>query len=277
MLTIKRNHGSFRSAVFPSPEIFQDWVGGVFAGGSVAAAAEYGVDSLLIGADPNERAVFLPSVWDRNPDCFAFPLNMTCIIASGGNGVLVSADTIACANHSPASGTLTFVTMDGQTVTRTTGATALVVDDVLLVKLSSALPGTITPAKVLPSNWLTYLPAPANSTEDNAHPWRVPMVSVDNDNNASVHDFHVHSRVFSSIVTRQPAKAPRLALYDEAGNNDSGCPCGFVIGSQFVPTHTWSQPKNGSLICNNAAFQSALSTLGGAAVTEVNLSGFNAY
>lgn len=254
---------------------FLDRVGNGFATNSAAKAAKLGVDSRLTG----DRNVFNESSWTRNPSCFVADLDLTCIVAGGGNGVLVSADTLACANHSPASGTLTFVTMGGSTVTRTTGDTALVSGDLLLVKLSSALPGTITPAKVLPSNWLTYLPAPANSIEDAAHPWRVPMLSVDNDNYASVHDFHVFSTNFGlkTVVTRAPLSAARLALYDAAGAGDSGCPTGFVFGAQFVPTHVWSQPANGSLICNDAAFQSALSTLGGSAVTEVNLSGYNAY
>ena len=94
-------------------------------------------------------------------------VNMTHTAAWGSwltmnGGAVISPRFVSVAAHvssNPIGQTMRFVAPDGTPVTRTIDAFQQVAGaDLMIVRLSTALPSTITPAKRMPANWVNYVP-----------------------------------------------------------------------------------------------------------------------
>lgn len=136
--------------------------------GKTASSATYNIYSSANDDTP---------AYTRNANLWASGADWTCIAAKSSAfgakyvGVVVGTLYVLGVHHAtiPSGQTMYFVTADNTVVSRTIESTAQVGSlDLQLIKLSSALPASITPCKVAPANLLTAR-MPGFS-------WQVPLV-----------------------------------------------------------------------------------------------------
>lgn len=250
-----------------------------FATGSCAKHISDAVDALLAAGSPAQMQTYSDrDPWTRNPSLWAASVDFTGVPAGEDikNGVLISEDILVCAAHAPCLGTLTFVKSDNTVVTRQTGDFRYVTGDLLLVKLSEAVPAGITPARVLPENYATKLPMPLLGGDSHvAYPWKVPLISCNRMRDVFVNDVMTRSSHMLQVI--EPVDATRLSFWKTRVQYDSGSPSFLLINGLPVVTHCWTTVQNGTFIVHDAALQAAITALGGQPATSVDLSGFNSY
>jgi hypothetical protein len=255
-----------------------------FANGSFAAVASAGIDTRIASANPvTSSSIFSTqdtagATYVRNPSCWIGDVDLTCIPGNnnGLNGVLISADVMACATHAAPSGTIHFITTDNQLITRTVVGWTPVYRDVSVVKLSSPLPGTITPCKILPNAYNAQVPLPIGS-EHLDYPWAVPIFSTNRLRKAIVSQFDTitNDRV---ILSGQHAPAPRNSFWQQAVSGDSGSPSFFVVNNSLVALMCWYSTNTGDSLSNTSALTTAINTLGSVQpLNIIDLSAFPSY
>ena len=96
----------------------------------------------------------------RNPSLFV-DMDLTWIQLQNGGGAMITPQDGVCAQHLPfASGsTMYFADNANNLITGTVAANANIFGDINLFHLEAPLPSSITPAKLLGSNWRTHWPA----------------------------------------------------------------------------------------------------------------------
>ena len=182
---------------------------------------------------------------------------------------------------------LRFIASDNTIITRTVVQAARIFTngtgtDAWMILFDSDLPASITPCKLFPDGYETYLPAGASSVAA----YSLPLLAMDFSENGIALDFI--SKSPSSIPTMiygAPTLADRLAFYDPIISGDSGNPIFAVIGSELWLLSTFYfanvGPFYGGLVSELNAMITTLDTLQGDitghTVTVGDLSSYTAY
>lgn len=259
-----------------------------YTAGSLALECSTAVDSRISGKTPSAAKPIFSTAnhaagsYTRNAGCWAANIDLTCVSpwnSAGGiayAGTAISPRHIIFARHFqiPTGATVRFVTTGNVVVTRTmTAAQSLAGSgypyDLTIGLLDSALPDTITPAKVLPANVLDYLPSLSKL-------YSIPALVIDREEKALVADLYQLSGSYVSF--HQPVDATRLTYFEGLISGDSGNPGFLVIDDQPVLVTTWTYGGAGSgprIHALHTEINAAMTTLGGGhQLTDVSLSGF---
>ena len=165
-------------------------------------------------------------------------------------GTAITARHAVLAHHYPliAGDTLRFIASDNTVITRTVVQSARIFyngngTDAQMVLLDSDLPASITPCKLFPDGYETYLPAGATSAAAVA----LPLLAMDFSENGIALDVIGKSVYASSpaINYGTPTIPHRLAFYDSIIVGDSGNPIFAVIGSELWLLSTFHGPAGG--------------------------------
>jgi hypothetical protein len=231
--------------------------------------------------------------WTRNPNFWLADIDWTCLSirnsrAHNRAGTLISPRYAVCASHFPllVGDTITFLSEDNTPVIRTVES---VTDyqwplyDTLLMRLSSPITYNndgVKFCKVMPSNWLNYLPGLSSSTIGLKYAKRgVAGVSFNQDKMAGATAVTANSNAF--YATGWPEPGVPLGLLNRYQPSlsirigDSGHPVFLVANDEPVLVGTWTSVGSG------LNFTGALGTIynqimsaDGEAVAPVDLSGF---
>ena len=232
----------------------------------------------------------------RNPDFWAADLasKLTAIspynseLAHKRAGTAISPIHIAFAEHWPiANNTIVrFIEVDGTVVDRKLMTSQRVGStDIMIGVLEYALPTSITPMKVLPSDYYNQLPHMAINTVDlggHAIHNGMPLLALDQWELGTVVD--LGSFDGTSHQMHAPStinKEKRLEFYKDKIDGDSGNPACLIVNDELVLMATWFMGGAGSgssFVHNKALVNQTMIQLGGTyQLDEVDLSGFTNY
>ena len=273
--------------------------------GSARKALSDPMDNALIVANPaTQQKVYTSQdhatpAYVRNTSFFlqgthAEALTCTSPWNSRGNGnragTAITARHAVLANHYPllAGDTLRFVASDNTIITKTVVQAARIFyngngTDAWMILLDSDLPASITPCKIFPDGYETYLPEGATT----ASAATLPLLAMDFSENGIALDL-ITEQVQSNVPTMiygAPTIPHRLAFYDPIISGDSGNPIFAVIGSELWLLSTFfgagSGPFYGGLVTELNAMITTLDTLQGDitghTVTVGDLSSYTTY
>jgi hypothetical protein len=273
--------------------------------GSARKALSDPLDNALVGADSNTQQLIYTSQnhiggnYVRNTNFLLQGTHaeaLTCVSPWNSrqnnkrSGTAVTPRHVVLAGHYPLyiGDTMRFVASDNTVITRT----VVQADDVLyngintdayMVMLDSDLPSSITPCKLFPSNYETYLPAGLVTNAAQA----LPLLATDFEEKGIVMSLiktSVNAGYPASFFTT-PALTDRLAFYDPIIVGDSGNPIFCVIGNELILLSTFhgsgSGPFYGGLV---SELNSMITTLDarqgvstGHTVTEYDFSSYSTY
>ena len=266
------------------------------------------IDTALSGANVNTQQSLYTTqnhtsgVYTRNSNFFLQSTHaeaLTCASPWNSVGVNKRAGTAITPRHALLAAhypiqvgtTLRFVTSDNTVVTRTVAqASGITTDgtgtDAWMVLLDSDLPNSITPCKVFPSNFATYLPASATSGSVSA--FRIPLLALDFEEKGIVLDtlnIQESSATNPKATFNIPEDSNRLSFYESTISGDSGNPVFAVAGSELWLLSTFHTPTSGpaynALVPELNAMINTLDTAQGVStgytVTEGDLSSFTTY
>ena len=242
------------------------------------------IDNQILGADPATQKELYgvqnhsSSTYTRNEDfwlkdTFNVSANdtrlqaLTCISpynSDGSNkkaGVAITPRHIICATHYKIAvgSTIRFITRQNSVVDRTVvGTVSIGSSDIEIQILDSDLPSSITPCKVLPSNYASYLPADLAL---------MPFLALDQEEKGLVGEIRT---VFPDTKTvnwlsqpnNQALTAQRRAFGEEVVTFDSGNPMFFVTKTQLWLFSTAFHAFDGPLLSNYISeINTAINTL----------------
>ena len=219
------------------------------------AAALVSQNKLVLSAINHVAATYI-----RNPSCWitadktAWPVYNSRSGAAASSGCLITPRHIALALHTgiQVGDTFRFLTNANAVITRTIESLATVSGDLQVGKFDSALPNTITPCKVLPANFASYLTFGVN----------LPVLSADQESKLLVRDWTSYAAPVASHATS--VAAARLPLTEPILSGDAGVPNFLLIDGELVllgnHESTTTFPVVSALL---SATNSALTTLGG--------------
>lgn len=282
--------------------------------GSARKALSDPIDTALVGADLSTQ-LYLYTEQDHDAASYtrntSFFLNshveaLTC--ASPWNsrqgkfraGTAVTKRHVLLATHYSLkiNDTIRFITSDNTVITKTiVQAKAVPYDgpltdsnyntDSWVVLLDSDLPSSITPCKIFPSSFSSFLPSNDDTSDVLYGVDELPLLILDQDEKGLVHDLWNlrYDRNTPRAVYKYPTLEDRVAFYERVVSGDSGNPAFVAIGTELwlVGTlHTAGYtPYLGALITEINTVISELDALQGDitgyTVTEGDLSSFNTY
>ena len=232
-------------------------------------------------------------VYVRNTNCWAYGIDLTPISPWNSTHGLNAAGTLISPRHvlfvehynyHPSAGaTIHFVDNDNNVVIRTVTsvqkhpsvAEGGTFPDITIGVLNADVPNAISFAKILPDNYIDYLPGLNMGLGSSA---RLPVYIADSPENALVSDFISLSH---AITCATPADSQRLAFYENMVVGDSGSPVCFIINNSLVilGTVTWAGAASGTAThtFKNDINQIMTSLGGGYQLAEVDLSVFPSY
>lgn len=273
--------------------------------GSARKALSDPMDTALSGANPaTQQKVYtsqdhVTPAYVRNTSFFLQGTHaeaLTCTSPwnsrQAGNraGTAITARHAVLANHYPlvAGDTLRFIASDNTVITRTVVQAARIFSngygtDAWMILFDSDLPASITPCKLFPDGYETYLPAGATC----AAACSLPLLAMDFSENGIALDLiaELATATVPTMTYGAPTLANRLAFYDPIISGDSGNPIFGVIGSELWLLSTFfgagSGPFYGGLVSELNAMITTLDTLQGDitghTVTVGDLSSYTAY
>jgi hypothetical protein len=273
-----------------------------FVDGSLGANAVSQIDTRLAGKTAAQALPIFSiqdhaaGVYVRNTGGWAADINLTCCSpwnsyegAKRAGTAITPRHILLAAHYEPAEGTVfRFITADNQVITRTMvkkrrhPAFVPNFPDLTVGVLDSALPASITPCKVLPASWATYLPGIPDSGMGPAAT-RVPVIVLDQEEKALVADWTQSNT--QTIIKQPPVDATRLAFYETTIIGDSGNPVFIVINGVVYLLTVLTTPDSGTfLVPQIAAVNSLIAAADAAAgistgytLTQFDPSGFTAY
>lgn len=222
-----------------------------FISGSLARALDDSITALVLDktASATTTEVTATNNWVdtivRNPDLWCSSLDLSSIAlasaAGGGNLTAISPWHVIGANHYFNSTGL-WVDSNGAVVSRTVTASQQIgTSDIRIGVLNAALPETIVPMKVMPSNWRNYIPG---------YLYNIPCVYFD----VGSIDSAKQCGILSTYQIRQASDgilldfevspdADKAAFYSTnvspSIDFNSGSPVFFILGTTPVLLGTW--------------------------------------
>ena len=270
--------------------------------GSARKALSDPIDNALAGANPATQQKLYTSqdhvtpAYVRNSNFFLQGTHaeaLTC--ASPWNsrqgqrraGTAITPRHAMLAAHYPllAGDSLRFIASDNTIITRTVVQSQRIYynglgTDGQMILLDSDLPASITPCKLFPDGYETYLPAGA--TTDAA--FRIPILTTDFEEKGVMYDLlRVTDSAIPSVTLANPELPDRAAFYERIQTGDSGNPQFAAIGTELWIMSCWfgNGPFYGGLVSELNAMITTLDTLQGDitghTVTVGDLSSYTAY
>ena len=257
--------------------------------GSARKALSDPMDNALSGANPATQQKIYTSqdhatpAYVRNTNFFLQSTHaeaLTCASPwnsrQGKNraGTAVTPRHAVLAEHFPlfAGDSIRFIASDNTIITRTVVQAARIytggkMTDARMILLDSDLPASITPCKLFPGNYETYLPVGLTTAAGD----RVPALSLDQEEKGIVHDlWEVTVDVNNTTVWvsyPDPVLPDRLAFNETIISGDSGNPMFAAIGSELWLVYTFFGPNGGpfygSMVSELNAMITTLDTLQG--------------
>lgn len=236
---------------------------------STGASYTYNPNNILTSAGINVTAIS--------------PLNSRFGIRA--NAVAVTQQDILRATHFGGDGgtgfvgtVVTFVCADNSVYTRTiTAGRVIGTTDIEIDHLDTALPGCITPVKLLPENYLTYFPSVSNTV-------RLPVVAFvqgafNGTHNRKQMFIGELSQLTSATRINQPLSTPRLNWFITVLDGDSSNPVFMIVNGRLNLLNTWQSSSGGPFTTSNiTGINSALSSMSSAyRIATSSLAGFNTY
>lgn len=262
-----------------------------WATNSLALHCEQQIDSRLSGDMTvySSQDIINGNTFIRNNNCWLNNVNLTSISpwnSTGRNtmaGTLISRRHVLFCEHlnfRPEIGsTIKFVTSDNTIVSRTITnrlthpSYTPYYPDICIGLLDEDVPNSISFAKILPTNWKTYLPSLSIYST-------IPTVRLNQHERASVADWR-GSFSIGSFSLQYPTSTLRQAYYENIISGDSGNPAFIIINGELIVigTFTSGNAGGGTFVSDHInAINTMMSTLGGGyQLTQINLSSFNAY
>ena len=216
--------------------------------GSARKALSDPMDNALIVANPatQQKVYTTQDPYVRNTSFFLQGTHaeaLTCASpwnSTGGTrraGTAITPRHAVCANHYPipVGATIRFIASDNTVITRTVVQAARIFSngqgtDSWMILLDSDLPASITPCKIFPDGYETYLPAGATTTAAA----RLPLLAMDfSENGIALDLIKETSMTIPTMGYGAPTIPHRLAFYDPIIVGDSGNPIFGVIGSEL--------------------------------------------
>jgi hypothetical protein len=257
---------------------------------SLASHCEQQLDSRLSGSMEiySTQDITNGNSFIRNQNCWVNNIDLTCISpwnSTGRNtmgGTLISRKHVLFCEHlnfRPEIGaTIKFVTSDNVIISRTIAnrlthpSYVPYYPDICIALLDSDVPESISFAKVLPSNWKSYLPSLSTSSA-------IPVLRLNQYERASVADWR-GSLEFGKFSLQYPSSTLRQTYYENIIIGDSGNPVFIIIDGNLVVLGTFTSgvAGGGTLISDHIdAINIMMNTLGGGQLTTINLSSFPTY
>ena len=281
-----------------------DVIEGGVAGSARKALSDPMDDALIVANPATQQKVYtsqdhVTPAYVRNTSFFLQGTHaeaLTCASpwnSTGGTqraGTAITPRHAVCANHYPVpvGATIRFIASDNTVITRTVVQAANIFyngfsTDAWMILLDSDLPASITPCKLFPDGYKTYLPAGATTAAAEA----LPLLATDFSENGIVLDllFEGTGNVTPVVILNKPELPHRLAFYDPIIVGDSGNPIFAVIGSELWLLSTFFGdtvgPFYGGLVSELNAMITTLDTLQGDitghTVTVGDLSSYTTY
>ena len=269
--------------------------------GSARKALSDPMDDALIVANPatQQQVYTTQDPYVRNTSFFLQGTHaeaLTCASpwnSTGGTrraGTAITPRHAVCASHYPipVGETIRFIASDNTVITRTVVQAARIFSngngtDAWMILLDSDLPASITPCKIFPDGYETYLPAGATT----AAAFALPLLAMDFSENGIALDIiaELATATVPTMTFGAPTIPHRLAFYDPIISGDSGNPIFGVIGSELWLLSTFFGPGTGpfygGLVTELNAMITTLDTLQGDitghTVTVGDLSSYTAY
>jgi hypothetical protein len=230
------------------------------------------------------------SSYVRNINCWCNDISssMTCISpwnSTGGTqmgGTAISPLHVIFAAHYqiPIGATIRFVTGDNQVINRTITNKLThplyspYYPDITVGLLDSPLPSSITPVKILPDNWTTYLPSLSAA-------YTIPTLCLDQFEHATIADvYEIGNQVKLSYPNRLNSEK-RAEYYSIKITGDSGDPVFIRTNNELIllTVLTFGGAGEGTSISSQKTYiNTMMSQLGGGyTLTEADLSSFTAF
>ena len=268
--------------------------------GSARKALSDPMDDALIVANPatQQKVYTTQDPYVRNTSFFLQGTHaeaLTCASpwnSTGGTrraGTAITPRHAVCANHYPipVGATIRFIASDNTVITRTVVQADRIFSngqgtDSWMILLDSDLPASITPCKIFPDGYETYLPAGATTAAAAA----LPLLAMDFSENGIALDLITETQnTTPTMAYGAPTIPHRLAFYDPIIVGDSGNPIFAVIGSELWLLSTFfgagNGPFYGGLVSELNAMITTLDTLQGDitghTVTVGDLSSYTVY
>jgi hypothetical protein len=246
-----------------------------FVTGSLAEHLSLQVDSRIAGKVP-ATAWPLHNGSVYNAGNWAAGVNLTCCSREIQRGTAVSPLHVIGAKHAPPPTNISFLGSDNTVVSRTIvsrldlGTPGDLGIDIQVCRLNAALPASVTPVKVFPTDWASKL----------VHiEYFIPIAILNQFEELLVHEWW--SITDYGWIVWQDAKqtADRMAFNKHLIIYDSGSPAFVLVNGTSVFRGVVTGTLGGSDIsANYAAVNAAMTTLGGGyQLTDVDLSGFPDY
>jgi len=261
--------------------VYGPWVPVV---GSVREEAEAAVDDRIsVSVDKYIYSTqdHTTPTYVRNGDCWAADLDLTCISpwnstnANKRAGTLISPRHIIFATHYQigTGATVRFVDPSNNVVERTMTAKQNMPGyvpywpDLTVGLLNSDVPVDITFCKVMPDDWVDYLPTQSSG---------IPALCLDQEEKALVTDISNIDGSYCSF--KVPTDETRLQLYESKISGDSGNPAFMIVNNELILLTVWTYggAGSGTSVHNQKSnINSVMTSLGGGyQLTEADLSGF---
>lgn len=226
------------------------------------------------------------STYVRNTGCWASDINLTSISpwnSTDNNnraGTLVSPRHILFASHYQINNgaTIRFIDNNNNVITRTMvnklslPYQSAYYPDITIGILDSDVPNSIGFAKILPTNWINYLPSLAM-------PYRVPALVLDQEEKALISELWLLNT--TAALNSPNVNSLRYAFFENITLGDSGNPAFLIINGELVIITVWTFGGGGagtSIAYHKDAINDIMSALGGGySLTEMSLNGFNYY
>lgn len=255
-----------------------------FVAGSLTKHIRDAADALLTGKDPSTtRAIFSSvnetttnyvrnaSLWCGDLSNLACPSPWNSEAGRYKAGTLISKRHILFAAHYQiaTNSAIRFIAADGSVVERTMTAKQIMPNyspyypDLCVGLLDSAVPDSIPFAKVLPTNWASYIPTLAQT----------PALSTDQNDNLNVCNI---TGIGPKVSFGAPTNSVRLPFYSTPVVGDSGNPIFWMINGQLVMLSAFTTPINGTSVMDQYTNINTVMTNLGVTnqLTDVDLSGF---
>lgn len=168
----------------------------------------------------------------KNPNLWCGDVDLSPFAASGNRyaGIAVSPRHVIYSAHVREGGSFTFIGTDGVAVTRSSSAyDESFAHDIGIAYLSSDLPNTIVPAKILPTNWVDYLP--------NIQ-YGIPCVMMNSDPDYAAIG-QVESMGGGQISVFPPDDSELLEWYDRPVGGDSGGVVFTIADDKGIALTNW--------------------------------------
>jgi hypothetical protein len=209
----------------------------------------------------------------RNTSVWTGSADLTCLPWDGA-GALVSPRDLLTAAHlgTPAIGsTYNFVDNSNVFHTATIAAQRIIASpsgdgaDIRVITFAADLPSSITPIKVMPANFRSYIPQTA-----------YPCWMANQDNTILTGDLVGDN---PKIIIGKSLDATRSQLWYSVRNGDSGHPAGMIVNGQLVLLTQWHYVGQGPIDSDNITQINAAMSANGSSHTlsTADLSGFNSY